>query len=430
MIQECTTTRLDDGFHIYLTLKKQELFCTCGSAFPLRFKEYYTKSIVHNLFMDTKTIIHYRARRYQCLACRKTIYEQNPFCALYQKRSYSLANSVITKLMKPENTFSSVAFELNISVTSVVNIFDQLVDNTRLVLPEVLCIDEIYYSRHASYKYCCVFVDWTTRKLVEIFESRHKYRMIQALDALSEAERNKVKVVCIDMYDTYKQLVKRRFSNAVICIDRFHIIKLFNDKLNEVRLKVMKLFDVKSNEYYVLKKFKFLLFKNKGIDINHPSKFNRKLNGYYNYYRLLDYMLSINKELEKAYQLKRSFQKFLNDTTKEREALESRLFELIKQIKQSNIEEIRPIAATLEKWWEEILNSFLIIEGRQISNGPIESVNRILKKIKNNANGFRNFQRFRARAFLVINKKFSLKQKGNEHLIARKSPKRGPYKKR
>lgn len=44
----------------------------------------------------------------------------------------------------------------------------------------------------------------------------------------------------------------------------------------------MKNYTKQSNEYYLLKKFKFLLFKSKEYDINDEPKFNRKLNGYYN----------------------------------------------------------------------------------------------------------------------------------------------------
>nr|WP_307412265.1 hypothetical protein [Breznakia pachnodae] len=41
----------------------------------------------------------------------------------------------------------------------------------------------------------------------------------------------------------------------------------------------------------------------------------------------------------------------------------------------------------------EILNSYVWVGGRRISNGPIEGKNNYLKKIINNTNGLKNFQR-------------------------------------
>lgn len=160
LVQEFTAYRDKNEFHVFVTFKKKDHFCDCGGVKPMRFKEYYSKTLTHNLFMDSKTIIHYRARRYQCDFCRKTIYETNPFSAPYQKKTHNILMFIINKLMKPEMTFTSVAQELHLSSTSVINIFDLISNTERQELPEVLCLDKLYFSRYASYKYCCVLVDF------------------------------------------------------------------------------------------------------------------------------------------------------------------------------------------------------------------------------------------------------------------------------
>lgn len=420
----------NDTLNIHLTFKKQLLLCQCGYSEPMVFKEYYVKKIKHNLVNHLKTIIHYHARRYRCSICKKSCYEPNPLSAPFQKKTFSLSTNIITKLMKPENTFSSVANELSVSPTTVINSFDQSVNDSRKQLSEVLCLDELYFSRYSSYKYCCVLVDFQTKKLVDMIESRKKYSLSKYFDSISLEERNKVNFVCIDFYQPYKQIISLKLKKAKICIDKFHVIQLLNSYLDKIRLKVMKNYTKQSNEYYLLKKFKFLLFKSKEYDINDEPKFNRKLNGYYNYHRLLTTILRIDIELKVAHSIRKSVEYFLNKPCTDLDLLSLYFDQIISEIQDSKISEFIPLINTLESWRKEILNSFVWFNGRRISNGPIESVNAKLKKIKNNGNGYANFARFRARCFLVINKDFYLKDKSSFNYIKMKKPPRGPYKKR
>ena len=68
------------------------------------------------------------------------------------------------------------------------------------------------------------------------------------------------------------------------------------------------------------------------------------------------------------------------------------------------IPEFIPISKMLKNWKHEIVNSFLTYRGRRISNGPVESMNSRIKLIKRNANGYKNFYRFRLRCLYTLNK--------------------------
>lgn len=50
------------------------------------------------------------------------------------------------------------------------------------------------------------------------------------------------------------------------------------------------------------------------------------------------------------------------------------------------------------------MNSFDIVDGRRISNTPVESVNSSIKLMKRNANGYTNFERFKKRILYSLNK--------------------------
>ena len=82
----------------------------------------------------------------------------------------------------------------------------------------------------------------------------------------------------------------------------------------------------------------------------------------------------------------------------------------------------------LINWKEYIINSFNIVDGRRISNGPIEGFNSNFKKMMSVANGLYSFQRFRNRLMYCYNKPNCLSPV-REVIKKRPRGKRGPYKK-
>ena len=64
--------------------------------------------------------------------------------------------------------------------------------------------------------------------------------------------RAKVAEVSVDMCPVFPKVIKEVFPNALIVIDRFHVMQLVNKKLNKLRL----LFNLKGNEK------RYLLLKN------------------------------------------------------------------------------------------------------------------------------------------------------------------------
>ncbi|MEG0683769.1 MAG: transposase, partial [Coprobacillus sp.] len=80
-------------------------------------------------------------------------------------------------------------------------------------------------------------------------------------------------------------------------------------------------------------------------------------------------------------------------------------------------------------WRTEILNSFILIGQRRISNGPIESINGRIKILLKTSLKYKNFERLRSRIMYCINKDslplLTNKKKTNKEL----GEKRGNYKK-
>jgi transposase len=63
----------------------------------------------------------------------------------------------------------------------------------------------------------------------------------------------------------------------------------------------------------------------------------------------------------------------------------------------------------LLNWKEEIMNSFIRVNQRRLSNGPIENINSQIKTIMKSANGYKEFYRLRNRIFYTLNRDTPIK---------------------
>ena len=192
------------------------------------------------------------------------------------------------------------------------------------------------------------------------------------------------------MWKPYKLIAEVYFKNAIISVDPFHVMKHFIAALDKVRLDVMRKYKKNSNEYYLLKKFNYLLFKNYNDIKYFEPKLNRRLGRYLNGESTLELLLQIDETLNFTYELKEQYHRF--NTIFKIQSKKEELDEIISLCKQSQNEHLTNLSKTLKHWYQEILNSFIFINGRRITNGLIESKNSLIKVIISNANGFTNFK--------------------------------------
>ena len=78
--------------------------------------------------------------------------------------------------------------------------------------------------------------------------------------------------------------------------------------------------------------------------------------------------------------------------------------DFIERFKNSHYAEFRELCALLERWKIYIINSFLIADGKRMSNDPMESLNGRIKRLLHDGYGYSNFDRFINRILFVLNK--------------------------
>ena len=176
----------------------------------------------------------------------------------------------------------------------------------------------------------------------------------------------KVKAVAMDMSPAYISAVLKHLPKATIVFDHFHVTKLFNDKLSDLRRDLYR--ETKENLHKeVLKGTRWLLLKNPE-NLN-PEKKEKE--------RLAE-ALKLNEPLSCAYYLKEDLRQIWLQPNKE--TAERVFTDWIKRAQSSGIKMLEKFANTLAGYKSGILAYY----DYHISSGPLEGTNNNLKL----ANGF------------------------------------------
>ena len=125
-------------------------------------------------------------------------------------------------------------------------------------------------------------------------------------------------------------------------------------------------------------------------------------------YAVLEHLLSIDSDLKEAYLLKEEYREFNLTEDYNAEFSLNKLIDFINKFKKSKFEEFIEFGRLLNHWKYYIVNSFIRINGKRMSNGPMESTNGRIGRIIEDGYGYTNFNRFRNRCMFSLNNEESI----------------------
>ena len=166
--------------------------------------------------------------------------------------------------------------------------------------------------------------------------------------------------------------------NAIHVFDHFHVVKLMNDKLDDIR-RMQYNMEKDINKRKVLKGTRYLLLGN-GADI-YDTKYKTRLEN----------ALAMNDPLSKAYYLKEQLREIWTQGCKE--DAEKVLADWVNQARESKIPQLQKMAMTVLAYRRGILSWY----DCHISTAKVEGINNKIKVIKRNAYGFRDERYFKLR---------------------------------
>ena len=396
----------DKIHYIEVKIKNRGCICPKCSKFTAKVKEYKRKKIIHNIYAGEHTVIIYHQRRFICPLCKTTKMEEDPFSSIGSNISDYTMISILDDLKRYNHPFLEIAQKNDLSATMIEKIFDKYVNIKRQYLPEVLSLDEFYFSKKSKKKYRLVLMNFMNAAIIDILKDRDKTTLSSYLRNIDLKERGHVKYVTIDMNETYRDVIYRRLPNVTLIVDSFHVVKYIAKALDDVRKRIMKPYkDIRRCDEYYLLKYRDELLYIKNIDDKRYTEV--KYNHHFHYdisdKDKLEMMLKIDKDLKEAYELYHEYIRFNDKKYDDISKVSGDLEEIINDFFISNNKEFNDLAHTLNNWKFEIVNSFIVYKGRRLSNGPMEKRNDLIKKILKIANGYTNFKRFRNRAMYCLN---------------------------
>lgn len=103
--------------------------------------------------------------------------------------------------------------------------------------PSRLSLDEFSRNKGKG-NFATVVSDIDKGSLLEVIDSHKSEDIIEVLKQQPLSMREQVREVSVDMWGGFPKVIKEVFPNALIVIDRFHVMKLVNKALNKMRLNL------------------------------------------------------------------------------------------------------------------------------------------------------------------------------------------------
>ena len=125
-----------------------------------------------------------------------------------------------------------------------------------------LGVDEIAWRKGHSYLTLVYQLDAGRQRLLWVGQDRDTQTLEKFFRLLGEAASGQVRFVCSDMWQAYLTVIAERASQAVHVLDRFHVMRLINKAIDEVRRAEVKQLERDGYEP-VLKHARWCLLKRK-----------------------------------------------------------------------------------------------------------------------------------------------------------------------
>ncbi len=371
-------SRFEEGRTIFrIAQDPTTLACSaCGS------RKVRKKGTVFRRFMTLPiglraTIIEFAIQRVSCLVCGTTRQVKVDFAEPGRRYTKRFERYVLD--LSKHMTMTDVARHLGIDWHTVKEIQKTHL-RRRFSQPSLkglkrIAVDEISIGH--GHHYLTVVLDLDTGAVVFVGEGK-------GADALEpfwkrlKSSRARIQAVAMDMSQAYITAVTTHLPDSTIVFDHFHVIKLFNEKLTDLRRDLYReATDLLHKN--ILKGTRWLLLKNpENLDDDRNERAR------------LEEALSLNKPLATAYYMKEDLR--LLWSLPDKAAAEAHLDDWIARAVSSGIRMLKDFANTLRAHRRGILAYY----DHRISTGPLEGTNNRIKTLQRQAYGFRD------RAFFIL----------------------------
>ncbi|WP_372581834.1 ISL3 family transposase [Streptococcus pneumoniae] len=367
----------------------------CGS----QMKKYYFQKPSKIPYLETTgmpTRMLLRKRRFKCYHCSKMMVAETSIVKKNHQIPRIINQKIAQKLIE-KISMTDIAHQLAISTSTVIRkLNDFHFECNFRNLPKIMSWDvETVRGVTVSigrWKMSFIAQDFEKLDIITVLEGRTQAVIRDHFLKYDRAVRCRVKIITMDMFSPYYDLARQLFPCAKIVLDRFHIVQHLSRAMSRVHVQIMNQFHRKSHEYKAIKRY-WKLIQQDSCKLSDKRFYRPIFRMHLTNKEILNKLLSYSEDLKHHYQL---YQLLLfHFQNKEPE----KFFGLI----EDNLKQVHPIFQTVFKTFlkdkEKIINALQL----HYSNAKLEATNNLIKLIKRNAFGFRNFENFKKRIFIALN---------------------------
>ena len=365
----------DDFLDIFVEFKGDVACHHCGSL-SLRMKDSFIRRIRHVSFGNKLTMLHIRAHKFKCRDCGK--YFNQRFPGIYpRKRATEVFRREVYQKHSDGASKKKTAYRLQIGQATVerwsqdhLKLAESKQDRSRW--PRVIGIDEHFFTRKKGF--ATTFADLEKNKVYDVALGRSQ----KSLESYFKGHpgRERVQVVLMDLSDTYRAIAGSEFPKAKIVADRFHVVRLINQRFMEA----WKMLDPNGRRNRGL----LSLMRRHDFKLDERQKKN-----------LRSYLQSV-EGLEIVYDFKQKLMRLILQKKKraqECKHLIPKFLDCLETLKASQMWCLKVLGETLYKWKEEIVRMWRFTKTNSITEG----LHNKMEELSRRAYGFRNFENYRLR---------------------------------
>ena len=241
-------------------------------------------------------------------------------------------------------------------------------------------VDEISYAK--GRKFATVVYDLDRSRVVWVGRGKARETVDRFFLHLSPYQKDRVKWACCDMSETFIGAIQQHCPNALLVLDRFHVVKALNEAIDEVRKEQWRE-AAGAEDRKALKGLRWLLFRHSSVRSRQDTQTLKALE-------------KGNLRIYRAWRLKDEFERFWDYSAPW--AAERFLKNWTTTALRSRLEPLKKFARTVRKHADGII---AFVE-THLTNAVAEGINRIVRIIKNRASGFRTLDAFTDMIFLCV----------------------------
>ncbi|MDQ2850217.1 MAG: ISL3 family transposase [Actinomycetota bacterium] len=392
------------GREVFIETPVSEAACPACGVLTSRVHQ-RTQQRVHDVTFDGKVTVWWIKKRWRCAEplCGTTTFTESTTQAPPRARLTTRCKERIVAALSGEvRAVSRVAAELGVSWPTVMRQLSATraahaaLAAARPTLVYALGIDEHrfrtvrwYQDDHQKWQriepWMTTLTDLSTGRVIGIVDGRDSAAVQSWLKAQPRWWRHRVRVVAIDPSSSFRAAVRHWLPKAQVSVDHFHLVKLANDVVTQVRRRVS--WDRHGR-------------RGRGVDLAWANRL--LLLRAYNTLsprgvQKLNHVLATDdptKEIGAAWGVKEQLRRLLACQTLVDARLERATFN--QYVTWADMPETTRLKKTIDAWWAAIE----VFITTRVTNAKTEAANVTIKNIKRCGRGYRSHTNYQCRIML------------------------------